>query len=210
MAKRTRGAAIVLDSFLDIMTCMLGVLMLIILLTSIDASQIKILIPTPFAHATEKKPIYLECRNGSLFLVPLVELREKAEAELKRIVDEAQGDSLQMLAALSDARVRDEGYEVDLRYALVGQVALTPLPDAKGYVIQSAAQETASTWFGRILTGLDKQKEMLAFFVRDDSFDVFKRARALAWAHKVEVSYELLSASDPIRLGLGMGRPWAQ
>lgn len=210
MGKRTRGAGIVLDSFLDIMTCMLGVLMLIILLTSIDASQIKILIPTPFAYATEKRPIYLECRNGSLFLVPLVELSQKAEAELKRIVDEAQGDSLQMLAALSDARVRAESYEVDLRYALVGQVALSPLPEAKGYVIQSIAQETASTWFGRILTSLDKEKEMLAFFVRDDSFDVFKRARALAWAHKVEVSYELLGERDPIRLGLGMGRPLAQ
>lgn len=203
MAKRTRGAAIVLDSFLDIMTCMLGVLMLIILLTSIDASQIKVLIPTPYAHTTDKVPVYLECRNGELFLVPVADLREKAETEVKRIAAEAQGDAVTMLGLLSEAKLRSETYEVDLSYALVGQFALTPVPGAKGYVLQSAAQETPATWFGRILTGLDKQKEMLAFLVRDDSFEVFKRARGLAWANKIEVSYELLAAGEPIKLGLG-------
>ncbi len=210
MAKKVRGAPIVLDSFLDIMTCMLGVLMLIILLTSIDASQIKILIPTPFAHASAKKPIYLECRNGGLFAVPLAELRDKAEAEVKRIAAEARGDPAAMLNMLSEARLQGENYAVDLTYALVGQFALVPVAGAKGYVIQSAAQETAATWFGRILTAMDREKEMLTFLVRDDSFDVFKRARGLAWAHKIEVSYELLDQSEPIKFGLGGSRSLAQ
>ena len=62
MGKKKRGQAVVLDSFLDLMTCMLGVLMLIILLTGVDAAQIKVLIPTPIAHSTDKKPVFVECR----------------------------------------------------------------------------------------------------------------------------------------------------
>jgi biopolymer transport protein ExbD len=210
MAKKVRGAAIVLDSFLDIMTCMLGVLMLIILLTSIDASQIKILIPTPFAHASEKKPVYLECRDGQLFLVPVAEMKAKAEAEVKKIASEAKGDPAAMLNMLSEARLRGEQYEVDLSYALVGQFALAPIADSKGYVLRSAAEETPATWFGRIVTALDKEKEMLTFLVRDDSFEVFKRARGLAWAHKIEVSYELLDQNEQIKFGLGGSRSLAQ
>ena len=45
--KKAEEASISMDSFLDILTCLVGVLMLIIILTSIDASQTKVLIPTP-------------------------------------------------------------------------------------------------------------------------------------------------------------------
>lgn len=210
MAKRVRGSPIVLDSFLDIMTCMLGVLMLIILLTSIDASQIKILIPTPFAHHSNKTPLYLECRGDRLFLVPVMDLRKKAEETIKRIAAEAQGDVVTVLSRLAEERPRVENYEADLTYALAGQIALVPAEGAKGYALTDVAHETAMDWLGRILVGLDKEKEMLTFLVRDDSFDVFKKARGLAWARKVEVSYELLDQGEPIKFGLGGTSPLAQ
>lgn len=203
MARRIRGSPIVLDSFLDIMTCMLGVLMLIILLTSIDASQIKVLIPTPFAHRTDKMPLYLECRGDRLFLVPVMDLRKKAEETIKRIAAEAQGDVVAVLSRLTEERPRVENYEADLTYALAGQIALVLAEGAKGYALADVARETEADWFGRILVGLDKEKEMLTFLVRDDSFDVFKKARGLAWARKVEVSYELLDQGEPIKFGLG-------
>lgn len=210
MARRTRGAAIVLDSFLDIMTCMLGVLMLIILLTSIDASQIKILIPTPLAHATNKKPIYLECRKDELFLVPVDALRAKAEEELNRLKEEAKKDPLSAIARMSNLKLKFENYEMDLNYAMKGQLVLSPIPESRGYALVDVAKELPDGWFGRLLLRLDKQNEMLAFLVRDDSYDVFKRARGLAWAHKVEVSYELLDEKEPLRFGLGGIVPIAQ
>ena len=51
---------------------------------------------------------------------------------------------------------------------------------------------------------------MLSFVVRDDSFEVFKYARALAGIHNIDVSYELLDASQPIKFGLGGTRSLAQ
>lgn len=61
--KKKTGDAVNLDSFLDILSCLVGVLILIIILTSIDASQTKILIPTPMAQKTDKKMLFIECRK---------------------------------------------------------------------------------------------------------------------------------------------------
>lgn len=210
MAKKTRAQAVVLDSFLDIMTCMLGVLMLIILLTGIDASQIKVLIPTPIAHASDRKPVFIECREDQLFMVPVGELRQLAQNELNSIARQAKGDTAEMLRMLSGASAKTEAYRVDLTYALLGQFAILPVPGAKGYRLADTSKEKATDWFGRVLTGVNPEKEMISFLVRDDSYSVFKRARGLAWANKVEVSYELLDTEAPIKFGLGGSRSLAQ
>jgi hypothetical protein len=51
---------------------------------------------------------------------------------------------------------------------------------------------------------------MLAFLVRDDSFEVFACARILAQTEQIDVSYELLGVDDPIKFGLGGSVPMAQ
>ena len=210
MGKRDRGSSVNLDSFLDIMTCMLGVLMLIILLTGIDASQIKVLIPTPMEHATDKKPVFIECRNNEMFRVNVGELQKLAQETLKTFSESAKGDSAQMLRGLTEAKVETEEFRVDLTYSLLGQFAIYPVPEAKGYALVDATKERETDWYGRILTGLNREQEMLTFLVRDDSYEVFKRARSLAWNQKIEVSYELLDTAAPIKFGLGGSRSLAQ
>lgn len=210
MAKRVRGNSVNLDSFLDIMTCMLGVLMLILLLTGIDAAQIKVLIPTPMMHTSDRRPVFVECRNNELFLVPVGELRTLADEQLRDVAQKAGGDTALMLQGLADARAQTDTYQVDLTYALLGQFAILPIMTSKGYNLVDIGQEKETDWFGRILTGLNKETEMLTFLVRDDSFEVFKRARTLAWVQNVEVSYELLSPEEPIKFGLGGSRSLAQ
>jgi len=210
MGKRDRGSSVNLDSFLDIMTCMLGVLMLIILLTGIDAAQIKVLIPTPMEHPTDKKPVFIECRNNEMFRVNVGELQKLAQETLKTISETAKGDSAQMLRGLTEAKVETEEFRVDLTYSLLGQFAIYPIPEAKGYALADATKERETDWYGRILTGLNREQEMLTFLVRDDSYEVFKRARGLAWNQKIEVSYELLDTAAPIKFGLGGARSMAQ
>ncbi len=94
---------------------------------------------------------------------------------------------------------------------MLNQLVIFPADGGEGYRLHDIRKEKATDWFGAILTGLDREKEMLTFMVRDDSFTVFKRARALAWEQKIEVSYELIDASGPIRLhGHGVMKPVAQ
>ncbi|MBN1268784.1 MAG: hypothetical protein JXB04_04295 [Kiritimatiellae bacterium] len=203
MAKRERGAALQLDSFLDIMTCLVGVLVLIIILTGVDASQIKVLIPTPMEHDSDKTPVYIECRDDELFLVPIDNLRDMTRAALAQVAGETKGDMVELLRRLNDLNVQNDIYRVDLSFALLGQFAIAPLPGTKGYPLVSIEQEKPSDWYGRILDGINKETQMITFLVRDDSYSVFKRARALAWAEKVEVSYELLDIDDLVKFGIG-------
>lgn len=212
MGKKTKGASVNLDSFLDIMCCLVGVLVFIILLTGIDAAQIKVLIPTPMERDDlSKTPVFIECRNNQLYKVDYKELLGMAEKALEEIAVEAKGDTAEMLRLLSTRKLESKQYSFDLTYALLGQVALMPLPDGPaGYSLKVASDEKAGDWFGRILGALDLENEMLTFIVRDDSFAVFKKARAVAWTQKADVSYELLDVGDPLKFGLGGSQSFAQ
>ncbi len=208
MARAKRDAAPSLDSFLDIMTCLVGVLVLIIILTGIDASQIKVVIPTPMAKETDKRPILIECRDGQLFRVDVDGLRKLSREELAKIQQGVTDDIGRTLQSLADATPKDEFYTVDLTYALTGQFAINPNEGVPGYKL--TLNEGERDWYGQILLGLNMDTEMITFLVRDNSFRAFRLARHLAWLHKIDVSYELFDSDDVIKFGIGGSRSLPQ
>jgi len=208
--KKAQGASVNLDSFLDIMTCLVGVLVLIIILTGIDASQIKVLIPTPMERSTTKRPVFIEARNNELHRLPLDELQTIANDTLRSISQESRGQIDIMLQKISEANVGNDAYRLDLSFALVGMFAVRAVEGVPGYPLTNWEQETSSDWFGSILAALDVETDMVTFLVRDDSFDIFKRARHLAWQLGVDVSYELLAVNEPIKFGLQGSRSLPQ
>jgi hypothetical protein len=207
---RRRNIASALDPLMNVVACALGLLLLVVMLASVHASRLQVLVPTPMEHLAEKTPVFIECRNNELFKVPLAELRGLANDKLKVVAKESGGNPDEILRRLPEMSVQTDMYRVDLSYALLGQFAVVPLPMAKGYSLEDASKETATDWFGRVLTGVNRSKEMIAFLVRDDSFEVFARARMLAQSEQIDVSYELLGVDDPIKFGLGGAVPMAQ
>ncbi|MGD9873590.1 MAG: hypothetical protein AB7T27_04895 [Kiritimatiellia bacterium] len=212
MPKKKKGkkAKVNLDSFLDIMTCLLGVLVLIIILTSIDASQIKMIVPTPMAHLSTKRPVFVECRGNLLYFVDIAQIRKALDDELARIEKEAAGDRDKMLQMMSSAVLDTDNYKLDLSFALAGQNLLIPKPDAKGLSLDDVTVDTllmktvqTGGWYEKLLSEVNKEEDMITFLVRDDSYAIFKKARGFAWMNGIECSYELLDVTDPIKLGLG-------
>lgn len=201
MARRKRGDSVSLDSFLDILTCLQGVLMLIIITTGIDAAQTKVLVKTPLNLAGDYRPIYIECRNQQLFNIKPDAIRDAVIAKQREIAQTTtRGDAASLLRTISETEISVEDYVVDLRYLMVNQLAVRPKEDAVGYSIGDPASETPETWFGRIVDNMDVENEKVHFFVRDDSFEAFKRARIKAWTDQIKVSYELIARDAPIRL----------
>lgn len=199
----SKSASVNLDSFLDIMTCLVGVLVLIIILTGLDAAQIQVLIPTPMEYETDKRPIFIEARNNQLFRIPVGELQDRVDAAVRNISRETGGRSAErLLGMMQELDIRTEQYQVDLTYFMVGQFGVVPIAGVQGYELNNWRQETSRDWFGSILSGIDPEEEFLAFLVRDDSFEVFKIARHLAWVAKVEVAWDLLSMRETIRFGM--------
>jgi biopolymer transport protein ExbD len=215
MGKKASTAAVNLDSFIDILTCLIGILFLIIILTSIDASQVKILVPTPMAHETDKKSVFVECRNNQVFPLDLGAINQQVQKELDRIDQETQGKPDEMIRQLKAMHLETEYYDIDLSYVLMNQLAVKPKPDVPG--LDLSKLNFASTnlyrdagWLGELLNTIKPSEEMVTFLVRDDSFDAFKRARALAWNKRVEAAYQLLDLADPLKFGLGGTRVLAQ
>ncbi len=77
-----------------------------------------------------------------------------------------------------ECEVRHGGYTADLEYTLLGQWAISPIQSSDGYELLHMERETPTNWYGSILAAMDKDTQMLNFIVRDDSYNVFKRARA--------------------------------
>jgi hypothetical protein len=200
MGKKNRDAGVSLDSFLDILTCLQGVLMLIIITTGIDAAQTKVMVATPIELAGDERPIYIECRNNQLFRVPVAEARQAVDRKQIEIMKTRRdsGNVVDVMEAIGQADIDLGDYVVDFTRYLSGQIALIPKPDTVGYTFSLAEAENENTWFGRIVSEMDIENERINFLVRDDSFNVFKLARVVAWTKKVKVTYSLLGRNDPL------------
>ena len=103
-----------------------------------------------------------------------------------------------------------DGYRLDYTYALMGKYVLMPIPEAQGYKFEHYLEETDQMWFGSRLARIDPESQFICFFVRPDSFKVFQQARALAWQRNVTAACELLDEKDPIMIGPGGDRIFAQ
>ena len=198
------GPSMDLSSFTDLMTCILGVLVLIILLTGIDASQITVLVATPKEMTSDdKSPVLFECRSNQLFQISVDELKKAVDKKTEEIREKVQSDPNEFLKLAGKSFLEVEGQQVDYTFALTGKYVLTPIPGAQGYKFERFMDETDQMWFGSRLAVINPETQFLCFFVRPDSYKVFQQARSLAWMRNINVSCELLDEKDVIRLGPG-------
>ena len=205
------GPAMDLSSFTDLMTCILGVLVLIILLTGIDASQITVLVATPKEMTSDdKSPVMFECRNNQLFQISVEELKKACDAKTEEIRERVQNDETEFLKQASQTVMEIDGQRLDYTFALMGKYMLMPIQDAKGYALESISKETADKWFGSRLAAIDPATQFVCFFVRPDSYMVFQRARQLAWMKSISVACELQDEKNPIMIGPGGERMYLQ
>ena len=200
-----------LSSFTDLMTCILGVLVLIILLTGIDASQITVLVATPKEmQADDKSPVFFECRKNQLFHISVEELKKACDAKTPELQELVAADENEFLKQAAKTMLELDGQRLDYTYALMGKYVLMPIPDAEGYAFESQSKETADKWYGSRLANIDPATQFICFLVRPDSYRVFQRARNMAWIRNINVACELQDEKNPIMIGPGGERMFMQ
>lgn len=205
------GPSMDLSSFTDIMTCVLGILVLIILLTGIDASQITVLVATPKEiTGDDKSAVFFECRKNQLFQISLEEMKKACDAKTEELRAKAQNDQNEFLKIAAQTMLAVDGQRLDYTYALMGKYVLLPDPEAEGYSFVRYLQENDTMWFGSRLAKIDPATQFICFFVRPDSYKVFQQARALAWLRSINVACELQDEKNPIMIGPGGERMYMQ
>jgi hypothetical protein len=201
------GPEMDLSSFTDIMTCILGVLILIILMTGIDASQITVLIATPKEMpGDDKSPVFFECRSNQLFYISVEALKTACDAKTEELREMVQGNETEFLKQAGQTIMELDGQRLDYTYALLGKYVLMPIPGAEGYKFVKYMEEPPSGWFCSKLATINPSTQFVCFFVRPDSYKIFQQGRALAWLRDIDSSCELLDEKDPIMIGPGGNR----
>lgn len=198
--KADATGAINLDSFLDVLTCLQGILMLVIIATGIDAAQTKVLVPTPIERQSDKQAVYLECRGNRIYPMDVPELARQARIQMMAVSQQAGGDQIKLMQALGNQHVTNEFYEVDLTYYLLGQLVINPRQDApKGYELQELSTFSSDNFMVHLLNSFDSEKKRIVLIVRDDSFQVFKVAQRLSFLKQAEVGVEIYDAREVLR-----------
>jgi biopolymer transport protein ExbD len=219
--RRTASRGADFNSFNDILTCLAGVMVLIIILVVIDAKQSKVLIPTPLEQEDDSiAPIYIELdMRGQIMLVDVPGLERRAQDKLEALAKEADNrpDAVLQLLAENRNAVGDDYYFVDLPSILTGNIVLLPKSGVQGFdvpdVIEPAKVGSDNVdYYIKLLQKIDKNTQYISFIVRssDESFDAFRKARATAWLHEIRVAYEVYDKNEPLRFGLGGSRPGFQ
>ena len=199
-----KGPDMDLSSFTDILTCVLGIIILIILLTGIDASTIKVLIPTPKElSGDDKSPVFFECRNNSLFYISPDEIKKAVDQKTEELLQKVENDEAEFLRQAATTHIEIDGQKLDFTYAMLGRYVLVPIPGAEGRRIADAAEQKPDSWYGTLLSKINPETQFICFFVRPDSFKAFQKARALAWLKGISVSVELQDERNPIMFGPG-------
>ena len=203
-----------LDSFLDVLTNIVGVLIFVSLFASLAANggapKTHLTIQTPLASTTDKEPLWFEIQNNKVSYLNLRQIRNK-EIELSGSLPNcnkpSSGDSvslsnyqsclLSILGRQSNFRVDTDSYQVRT-VDQGGSLLFEPLSNNIG---ETATQlTTVNSAYKQVLSKSNPNKDYLAFIVRPDSFEAFRDARKQAWEAGYEVGWEPLEQDAPIKI----------
>ena len=81
------------------------------------------------------------------------------------------------------------------------------VPQAEGYTFDHPGEETDEKWFGSQLAKLDPEAHYIYFYVRPDSFVIFRKARQLTWYKNLDSRCELVDEAGPLPGASGVNLP---
>ena len=184
-----------LDSFLDILTNTVGVLMFVSLFVSLIAVEADSIVKTPLASETEKTPRFFEIKENKVTFVDDAKVGEDIEQVIGNLPNcnrpdyDFDTDSRLYLRSLNSYRncIASRGrrltnFRTETEYYIVTMVnpatfsfRYDPIPSKTGE--DEARFALPESEFNQVLRELDPQEDYLAFIVRPDSFKSFRAAR---------------------------------
>lgn len=212
-----------LDSFLDILTNTVGILMFIGVFVSLVAVEASTMVQTPLVKESRKTPYLIELRENSFIdlenYFPIVQDElETFINSLPTCVEPSRpySSSLYALRAYIDRledynrcterlarrasnfEVTTEHYRVSFDF--IGESRIYESRNNQtGENVEELEQENSE--FQKLLSELNPEEDYLAFIVRPESFPIFRKAREMAWKEGFDVGWEPHPSEEPIVLG---------
>lgn len=213
-----------LDSFLDILTNTVGVLMFISLFVTLIATgsspKTRVTIQTPLASSTDKDSLWFELNGNKISHLDLRQVREQ-ELELSGNLPNCNKPSsspnssdyisrqnnyesclLSILGRQTNFRASTRNYQISTVDRGVS-LLFDPLSEDIGETISQLKAPNSN--FQQVLSQFNPNKDYLVFIVRPDSFEAFRAARKQAWDAGYEVGWEPQTQNAPIKIRTILG-----
>jgi hypothetical protein len=197
--RQAPSAALSLDSFLDIVTNAVGMLILIAVVTVLGARDVAVsagpsVLRQPSASATR---VLFECSADQVFFID-EQAHGKRVEEVVRSTPSGPASTEMVEQLLLDRDVGDETYRVQARALTEGLAWLYERrPDARGVKADDLARQDGA--FLQALEGLD-DGAFVYFVVREDGFEAFRRAREVVAARGLAMGWHPVEGGGAIRL----------
>ena len=199
------GISTSLDSFLDIITNVLGLLILICALTIISTQDIQISLGTPIMADVDDdlERVCFECRDNRL--VPLDS--DYRSDEIKAVFSSGVSSSerKRKIAALNGSSSSNgfHQFEVKIREIDLGsqtlrmmEIVVTPVEEPVGDTLSQMRKPDSE--LNKRLSKMNPKKHWLYFVVRTDSFEAFRAARKYAKKQGFQVGWTPYKPKKPI------------
>ena len=195
----TESAPFSLDSFLDIVTNVVGVLVLVAMVTVLSAGNISV--PSGATAMTAPRPsaarLIFECAGDEVFFVDEEGNGRRVVDEVKR-ADKRRLSRDDLIAILEEKDVGDATFRVRADRLERGVAWVYDLrPGAHGERAEDLDRPESE--FQRLLAGLERGG-FAYFVVHDDGFEAFHKARDIARARGVSVGWHPVEGREPVRL----------
>lgn len=144
-----------------------------------------------------RQPVYFEVRDEALHFVPIATARRRAEPVLREKLEKAGRVDADYIKAITEENLVVDGYRVNLRASLSGNLDLTPAGPQ-----ESSAE--GEDWRDRV-KALAPSNEQMVLFVDDAGSPFAAKVRLEAMARGIEVALHPKPADEPLKFGLSAG-----
>lgn len=197
-----------LDSFLDVLTNIVGVLIFIILFVYLVATQATTTIKTPIITKSEKKARFFEVRNQKVNYIHSEDVNfevEKLISSLPECYEPNIPESIDWdlydyyLNKIKEYQICQqeqieviENFQTTTKYYNVKLIDKSLVYKPNGLVEGETPEKLSkdNSEFQKILQEIDPETEFLAFIVKADSYEAFRVARKEAWDKGFDVGWE--------------------
>lgn len=207
-----------LDSFLDILTNTVGVLMFISLFITLVAVQSSTIVRTPLAKETNKQVNFFEISGNRVIYLDNKSVSQQIKDLFRNLPNcvipsytpglvESYLYELREYQSCVESKVKQvKDFRSETKYYEIELVDLESLswrynPKSSNGGESSIELNRSNSEYRNILSKLETDKDYVAFLVRPDSFATFRQAREIAWKAGFDVGWEPNTPESPIIFG---------
>jgi hypothetical protein len=192
-----------LDSFLDVMTNTVGVLIFVLLFVTLAAADATVLVRTPLRSETDKSAVFFEVSGGRVIHLESREGNAQVDAFLAGLPRVNWYNLEWVSGRIRSFQASTANYEIDITGSIFGGGMGVRWQARLGAGETARVVKDSASAYQRVIRTLDPDTAYLAFIVRPDGVEAFRAARDVANKRGLASGWEPFAQERDLTFGAG-------